>query len=281
MIKRLTIEQMKSLIETEQCFHAISSDYSFTLKIDNYVPYLCAAIHNGHQFRKELWSFCTHSAFERWHEEDPETMTMVATMPMVMAGCDSRFEYDLNRAPSEAIYEDAWGKPLWRKNLPSKMKEVSITKHTAFYEIVHTLIAQIESKFNCCIVYDMHSYNIHKWDRKVPTWNIGTENIDNVRFGGVVENWRKSLSELALPNGIENTALLNDTFKGNGYFLKNITNKFSHTLVLATEIAKVYCDENTQVVYVDVVDAIANQLSKKIPLHASQFYSSSVNKKNE
>jgi len=67
------------------------------------------------------------------------------------------------------------------------------------------------------------------------------------------------------------TANINDTFQGNGYFLKYITQNFKNTLVLATEIAKVYGDEYQQIIYPEVVDAIANQLKVSIPEQATEF----------
>ena len=155
--------------------------------------------------------------------------------PIVIAGCDSRFEYDLNRDPDNAIYEDAWGKKLWREPLSDEMKAKSLAKHNTFYSVVHALIAKLEQKFGTIVVYDMHSYNWRRWDREVPVINLGTSNIDNGRFGPSVEEWRESLSELELPHGIISTSNINDTFFGNGYFLKYITKTFKNTLVLATE----------------------------------------------
>ena len=76
MIK-LSIDQIIAKIEAQETFHAVSDDYSFTLKIDEYVHYICGAVHDGHQFRKELWDNCLHSAYDRWYEEDPETKNMV------------------------------------------------------------------------------------------------------------------------------------------------------------------------------------------------------------
>ena len=74
---KLGIKEIINRIESEETFEAVSSDYSFTIKIDEYVPYACAAIHDGHQFRKELWNKCTHTTFERWYEDDPETKNMI------------------------------------------------------------------------------------------------------------------------------------------------------------------------------------------------------------
>ncbi len=271
-MQRLTIEQIISKIEAEETFHAVSSDYSFTLKIEDYVPYVCGAVHDGHQFRKDLWDNCLHTEYDRWYEEDPETKNMVISHPIVIAGCDSRFEYDLNRAPETAIYTDAWGKQLWKTPLPEAKKQKSLEKHNAFYKVVQTLIQKVESKFGIAIVYDMHSYNWKRWDREVPTWNLGTANVDNTRFGGDIETWRQSLSELHLPNGIKSTSKINDTFQGNGFFLKFISQNFKNTLVLATEIAKVYCDEYNYIMYPEVVAAVEEQLRSRIVTHANAFY---------
>ena len=270
MIK-LSIDEIIKKINAEETFHAVALDYSLTLKIDSYVPYVCTAIHDGHQFRKELWKNCLHTEYDRWYEEDPETKNMVFSHPIVFAGCDSRFEYDLNRSPEDAIFETAWGKQLWKTPLDQTKIRRSLNKHINFYKVVYALINKIESKFGVSIIYDMHSYNWQRWDREVPTWNLGTSNIDTVRFGNTIESWRKTLSEMELPNGIKSTAAINDTFFGNGYFLKYITKNFKNTLVLATEIAKIYCDEYQQIIYPEVVSAVEKQLRTLITKHAAQF----------
>ena len=118
----------------------------------------------------------------------------------------------------------------------------------------------------------MHSYNWKRWDREVPTWNLGTSNIDNDRFAKSVESWRTTLSEIEFPKHIKSTALINDTFQGNGYFLKFITNNFKNTLVLATEIAKIYCDELEEIIYPEIVSIVQEELFKRLPEHAKQFY---------
>ena len=272
MLERLSIDAIIAKIKAEETFHAIAEDYSLTLKIDKYVHYACGAVHDGHQFRKELWDNCLHTTYERWYEEDPETKNMIITHPIVIAGCDSRFEYDLNRGPEDAVFDTAWGKKLWRQPLSEAMKQKSLQKHQNFYRVTHALIAKLEEKFGVCIVYDMHSYNWKRWDREVPTWNLGTTNVDNERFGEDIELWRQDLSEFNFPHGIKSTAKINDTFFGNGYFLKYITKNFQNTLVLATEIAKVYCDEYDYIVYPEVVAAVEQELRNRLPEHAAQFY---------
>ncbi len=269
---RLSISDIISRIKAKEVFEAVAIDYSLTIKIDAYVPYACAAIHDGHQFRKELWENCIHTEYDRWYEEDPETKRMVQSQPIVISGCDSRFEYDLNRAPEEAVFVTAWGKQLWLQPLSEEMKSKSLQKHANFYKVVHALVETLETQFGFCTVYDMHSYNWKRWDREVPTWNLGTINLDNERFGSVIETWRDSLSQIQFPNGVKSTSKINDTFQGNGYFLKYITKNFKNTLVLATEIAKVYCDEYEQVIFPEVVRTLENELKKRIPKHALEVY---------
>lgn len=270
-MRKLAVDSIIKLIGAEETFNVVAEDYSFTLKIDSYAPYVCGAVHDGHQFRKSLWEVCHHSEYERWYEEDPCTKQMVQSHPIVIAGCDSRFEYDLNRAPETAIYTDAWGKELWKFPLKQKVKEFSLQKHQSFYRVVQALLEKLESKYKKVLVFDMHSYNWKRWNREVPTWNLGTANIDSRRFGDIALSWSAKLGQMQLPNSIKSTSRINDTFQGNGYFLKYITQNFKNTLVLATEIAKVYCDELTGIIYPEVVHSVEKQLQELIPLQSQEF----------
>ena len=268
---RLSVDEIIKLIQAGESFEAVSSDYSFTLKIEEYVPFLCGAVHDGHQFRSSLWKNCKHSEYERWYEEDPCTKEMVQTFPIVISGRDSRFEYDLNREPERAVYEDAWGKQLWKEPLSKKEKELSLQKHANFYQVVHALTEKLEQDFKNVVVFDMHSYNWKRWDREVPVWNLGTSNIDQERFGTLTETWSNKLGSMQLPNGIASTSKINDTFQGNGYFLKYITKNFNNTLVLATEISKIYCDELSGIIYPEMVRSVEEQLKKLIPEMVQEF----------
>jgi len=268
---KLSVDKIISNIKAEIPFEAVSEDYAFTVKITEYAPYICGAVHDGHQFRKSLWENCTHTAYDRWYEEDPCTKEMVQTHPIVIAGCDSRFEYDLNRDPKTAIYENAWGKQLWKKPLSENEIDLSLLKHANFYKVVKALVSKIEKKYGKAIVFDMHSYNWKRWDREVPVWNLGTANIDNDRFGEIAASWSAKLGRMKLPNNIESTSKINDTFQGNGYFLKYITQNFDNTLALATEISKVYCDELSGIIYPDVVCSVEKQLKEIIPLQVKEF----------
>jgi hypothetical protein len=76
---------------------------------------------------------------------------------------------------------------------------------------------------------------------------------------------------MKIANGIQSTASVNDTFYGNGYFLKYISSHFKNTLVLATEVAKIYCNEYEQFLFPEVIESIAAELEFRIPQHARAF----------
>ena len=74
---------------------------------------------------------------------------------------------------------------------------------------------------------------------------------------------------------IINEAKINDVFYGRGYNLKFITEKFKNTLVLATEIKKIYCDETSGEVYPKRIRRIQQQLKSAI-INNAKFFSTDI-----
>ena len=62
----LSISHIIKKIKNGEIFEAVPIDYSFHLKIRDYIPYICAAIHAGHNFRNNLKDKVIHSEYERW-----------------------------------------------------------------------------------------------------------------------------------------------------------------------------------------------------------------------
>jgi hypothetical protein len=271
MIK-LSVIEIITRIENQETFHAVVEDYSFSIKIDDYVPYACAAVHDGHHFSKDLWDNCLHSEYDRWYEEDPCTGQMISGLPITLIAHDSRFEYDLNRAPETAIYETAWGKTLWKKPLSKEKKDRALAKHDNFYKVVLSLIVKLEELFGSSVFYDMHSYNWKRWDREVPVFNIGTTNVDEEKYRAEITQWQDILDDVQLPIAQKVHCKINDVFQGNGYFLKYVTSNSLNTLVLATEISKIYADETTGRIFPEVVTAVQDLLKYYIKAHAHRFY---------
>ncbi len=235
---RLSIEEIIKKIQRKEVFEAVTSDNSFQIKINRYVPYVCTAIHAGGNLRQELRMKSALNDYERWYEEDPYTDEFIAALPITLVGNDSRYEYDLNRTPEKCVFDEAWGKKVWKKSLTKSEKSISLKKHTNYYRVTYALVKKLEELFNGCVVYDFHSYNYKRWDRKVPVFNIGADKIDK-KFNDCVLAWNNELSKIVISD-MENTAAINDVFKGHGYNLAFINKHFDNTLVLATEVKKVF-----------------------------------------
>ena len=47
-MEKLSVNEIIQRIKNYDCFECISEDGSFQLKIRDYVPFICAAIHAGH-----------------------------------------------------------------------------------------------------------------------------------------------------------------------------------------------------------------------------------------
>ncbi len=278
-MQKLSVSEIIRRIKEGQTFEAILEDQSFSIKINRYLPYCCTAIHAGSNLRKELREKIDLDEYERWYEEDPYTDAFISSMPITIVGHDSRYEYDLNRKPEECLYEIAWGKKVWKAKLNQREKQRSLNKHKNYYKVLGALIEKLETQFGACVVFDMHSYNWQRWDRKVPLFNIGCERIDQNRFGPYIENWREELAAIEL-NGIENQCAVNDVFYGRGYNLEFITENFNNTLVLATEVAKLYCNELSGEDYPDVIKQLQRGLKQAILNTAQNFAQKESNYKH-
>jgi uncharacterized protein (TIGR02421 family) len=273
----MTINEIIKAIKSGETFKATSDDKSFTIKIDRYVPYVCTAIHDGNNVRAELLGKIALDDYERWYEEDPHTADFIASMPITLVAHDSRYEYELNR--KQPVYEEAWGKKVWKKPLSKKELKISVQKHENYYKVTHALIEKLESDFGASLVYDVHSYNHKRWDRKVPVFNIGVEKIDNKKYAKYIDNWKSELESIEL-KGIDVNAEINDVFFGRGYNLEYITKNFKNTLVLATEISKVYCDEETGEIYPQIIKNIQARFKKAILNNANLYVNDLTNWKH-
>lgn len=266
----LSIEDILGKISRAETFEATAADGSFHIKISRYVPYCCVAIHDGSRMRTELLEKIALDEYERWYEEDPFTGQFISSLPITLIGADSRYEYDLNRPPESCIHEEAWGKKVWKRKLTEKEQQLSKARHARFYKVLDALVGKIESLFEGCLVYDIHSYNHERWDRQVPLFNIGAERIDQERYHKELNHWKEALSGIKV-TGIENVTQINDVFFGRGYLLQHVTERFTNTLVLATEVKKVYCNELTGENYPRVIRELQHQLKHVMLEHANSF----------
>ncbi|WP_394176401.1 flavohemoglobin expression-modulating QEGLA motif protein [Thalassotalea litorea] len=258
-------------IKNRECFHAEVADGAFTVKIDEYTPVICAAIHNGHRLRDELQKSFLLTKQERYFEEDPYTDELISSFPIQLIGNDSRFEYDLNRAKTLSTYfKTAWNKQVWHKPLSQKQRSNSHRKHQSFYNVLEAIIEVIETEFKNAIVFDIHSYNYKRIEKDTPTFNIGSGQIDVERWGRVVNYFEKQLNQIELPN-IKVRAATDEVFHGRGYLITHVNSHFDNTLVLPTEVKKVFMDETSGDAYPLVLEDLKAGFKDAISETAAYF----------
>ena len=260
-----------ALINKRECFHAEVESGAFIVKIDEYAPIVCTAIHNGHRLRPDIETSFLLSKEERFYEEDPYTDELISSFPIQLIGNDSRFEYDLNRAKALSTYfKTAWDKQVWAKPLNQKQRAKSHSKHQSFYNVLEAIITVIEKLFNNAIVFDIHSYNHRRIEKDTPTFNIGSEQIDIERWGNIVSHFERQLKRIVLPN-INVRGATDEVFYGRGYLITHVNGHFDNTLVLPTEVKKIFMDEYSGDVYPLVLEELKAGFKSAISETAAFF----------
>jgi uncharacterized protein (TIGR02421 family) len=267
----LSEKECIALIKKSECFHAEVESGSFNVKIEEYSPIVCAAVHNGHKLRKELGKSFLLSKAESFYEEDPYTDELISSFPIQISGNDSRFEYDLNRPKTLSTYfKTAWDKQVWAKPLSPKQRMKSHEKHQSFYNVLEAIIEVIEKKFDNAIIFDVHSYNYKRINIDTPVFNIGSGQIDVERWGSVVSQFEKQLNKINLPN-LAVRAATDEVFHGRGYLITHINAHFDNTLVIPTEVKKIFMDEVSGDVYPLVLEELKAGFKSAISETAAYF----------
>jgi uncharacterized protein (TIGR02421 family) len=244
------------LIARGEPFAATSDDGAITLRVDQWVPCIGTAIHDGHRLRDELEARCALTPAERFGEEDPFTGDLIASLPIALVCHDSRYEYDLNRPLSQSIYEVAWGQTVWRRPPTRAQRARSHAKHRAFYRVLDALVEAVEARFGAALVFDVHSYNLSRHGEGAPVFNLGTSQIDMPRWDRLIERFRASLARVELDSRPVD-ALCDVAFQGRGYLIAHVNARFVDTLVIPTEVAKVFMDEASGELYPLVMEQLA------------------------
>ena len=252
----------------------------FAFNLDFSVPYIVTAIHAGGRIRDELQPLLNLSAKERAYEDDIATDRIIQGLPSTIWGLDSRAEYDLNRPPETALPltpEMFWGVKVYREQPTPEMNRQSLDKYKAFYLFMGSCVKIILERFGFCIVYDIHSYNI---DRQVakgfsppPVFNLGTEQLDRLKWKGPIGGWLQQLRLIEIP-GVQTTVAENGIFSGRGEFCRRLTRWDTNILVLPTEISKIYMEEREGIVHDPVVSSLQEGLQSAITAHARSILNS-------
>lgn len=232
----------------------MESRNSFIIK-DGEGPLIASAIHDGHRIRKSLKEIINLEDSERLREEDPYTGSWIDIADTWIKVNDSRFEVDMNRTREKAVYvkpEDAWGLQVWKEELPEKQLNESLQKYDNFYGEVKKILDRKLEIYGGFIVYDLHTYNhLREGTNKVPAdpeknpeINVGTGNMNRIKWAPVVETFIEILSGFNYYSRSLDVRE-NVKFQG-GHFLRWIHSNYPDvSCVLAIEVKKFFMDEWT------------------------------------
>lgn len=211
-------------------------------------PVIATAIHAGHDLRADTAAQIALGDQERLREEDPHTERIADIGATQVTVHSSRFEVDLNRSRSEALYrtpEQAWGLQVWRTELSPSSAELSLQVYDRFYEQMLALIERTVSAYGRALILDVHSYNHRRGGPDAqpenpaanPEVNLGTGTLDRTFWSPVIEPFTASL----MADGFD--VRENVKFKG-GNFARWVHETFPGTAVaLAVEFKKTFMDE--------------------------------------
>jgi N-formylglutamate deformylase len=218
------------------------------------LPLATTAIHAGHDLRPELAALMALDDATRLREEDPHTdrVTSAGGSPVVVRR--SRFEVDLNRPRTEAVYttpDAAWGLDVWHEPLSDATVERSLELYDAFYEAMAEVLDELARR-GPFLMLDVHSYN-HRRDgadsppapiRENPEVNVGTGSLDRDRWGHVVDRLMDELGQQDV-TGHHLDVRENVRFKG-GHLSRWVHERYAGAgCALAIELKKVFMDEWT------------------------------------
>ncbi|GAA4898230.1 N-formylglutamate amidohydrolase [Tessaracoccus lubricantis] len=165
---------------------------------------VATSIHAGHDLSPEIAELMILDEDVRLREEDPFTDLIAARIPARVNVNRSRFESDLNRIRSKAVYrapEDCWGLQVWATDeLPDDAVELALNGYDDFFgELAKRL--DVLAERGPFVVYDVHSYNHRRHGADAPDEpfeenpevNLGTGSVNHDTFGGVVGAFRQSM----------------------------------------------------------------------------------------
>ncbi len=238
-------------------------------------PLLATSLHDAHEVRESLLPCLALGDAERLREEDPFTGLWTSICPNRIVPRRSRFEVDLNRAPTQAIYRrpaDAWGLQVWQMPLSDVAVRTTMREYRAFYAAVHEVLEDLEARHGKFVVLDLHSYNHRRAgataapaeQEQNPDINVGTGSLDRARFGHIVDRFMADLRRHEVL-GRRLDVRENVRFQG-GYLCRWVHEHFPVTgCALAIEVKKIFMDEWTGEAHPEALAAVQTALAATVP----------------
>jgi hypothetical protein len=219
-------------------------------------PLVATAIHDGNELRAEVAAAMALPDADRLREEDPFTGQAIKGVPTHIIAHRSRFEFDLNRGPDEAVYqtpEQSWGLAVWNAPLDSALVARSLDLHTAYYRMLGHALDDVAAQHPRFVLLDVHSYN-HRRDGpdapptaqdEAPDINIGTFSMPREQWAFLIDPLIEAMRGFDF-NGRKLDVRENVAFQGKGEQTRFVHARYpSQGCAIALEFKKFFMDEWT------------------------------------
>jgi N-formylglutamate deformylase len=237
---------------------------------------VATALHGGHEVRNEVAARLAIGECDRLREEDPGTGEWTAIAGTRIVVQHSRFEVDLNRPRSKAVYlrpEDAWGLTVWREPPPdAQMMARSLDIYDAFYAEIRTVLESVIRRHGSFVLLDLHAYNHRRGGPGAPVADLsGNPEADveidersRKRWSSLVEGFIGDLRTFDFPD--HRLDVRENVRFQPGHFACWVNDNFSDFgCCLAVEFKKCYMDEWSGVIDTERHAAISAALESTVP----------------
>jgi hypothetical protein len=230
-------------------------------------PIIATAIHDGHDLRPEVQAAMKLPDADRLREEDPFTGQAIVDVPNHIVAHRSRFEFDLNRGPSEAVYEtpeQCWGLEVWHERPERGLVDRSLAIHAFYYRMLGALLDEITADHHQIVLLDVHSYNHRRAgpearatpQAEAPDINIGTFSMPREQWSFLVDPLMEAMRGFDF-NGRRLDVRENVAFQGKGEQTRFVHDRYpGRACAIALEFKKFFMDEWSGVPDVAELDAM-------------------------
>jgi hypothetical protein len=216
---------------------------------------VATAIHDGHELRPAIAAQMALGDGDRLREEDPFTGDAVRRVPHHVIVHRSRFEFDLNRDPKNAVYrtpEQCWGLQVWKTvELNPTLVQDSLDLHARYYRTLGALLDDLAQRHKRFLVIDAHSYNHRRSgpdgeptpQEEAPEINIGTFSMPREEWAFLVDPLMQAMRSFDF-NGRRLDVRENIAFQGKGEQTRFIHQRYpGQGCAIALEFKKFFMDE--------------------------------------
>ena len=219
-------------------------------------PIVATAIHDGHELRAETAQAVALSSADRLREEDPFTGQAILDVPTHVVVHRSRFEFDLNRGPADAVYrtpEQCWGLKIWTEPPEDQLVERSLAIHAAYYRMLGHLLDDVAREQGRFVLLDVHSYNHRRGGPNAdaeplataPDINIGTFSMPREFWAFLLDPLMEAMRGFDF-NGRRLDVRENVAFQGRGEQTRFVHERYPEKgCAIALEFKKFFMDEWT------------------------------------